>query len=47
MMIDRDRLIEIVKDSLMRNIGKSCNLAENIVDDIITSQREEKNEWKV
>lgn len=29
------------KDSLMRNIGKSCNLAENIVDDIIVSQREE------
>ena len=42
-MTNRDRLIEIVKDSLMRNIGKSCNLAENIVDDIITNQREEKN----
>ena len=36
-MIDRDRLIEIVKDSLMRNIGKSYNLAENIVDDIIAN----------
>ena len=46
-MIDRDRLIEIVKDSLMKHIGKSCNLAENIVDDIIANQREEKNEWKV
>ena len=38
MMIDRDRLVKIVKDSLMRNIGKSCNLAENIVDDIIANQ---------
>ena len=47
MMTNRDRLIEIVKDSLMRNIGKSCNLAENIVDDIIANQREEKNKWKV
>ena len=35
------------KDSLMRNIGKSYNLAENIVDDIIANQREEKNKWKV
>ena len=35
------------RDSLMRNIGKSCNLDENIVDDIIANQREEKNEWKV
>ena len=47
MIIDRYRLIEIVKDSLMRNIGESCNLAENIVNDIIANQREEKNEWKV
>ena len=47
MMTNRDRLIEIVKDSLMRNIGKSCNLAENIIDDIIANQREEKSEWKV
>lgn len=42
MMIDRDRLIEIVKDNLMENIDKSCNLAENIVDDIIVIQREER-----
>lgn len=34
-MTDRDRLIAIVKDSLARNIDKSCNLAENIVDDLI------------
>ena len=26
------------RDSLMRNIGKSCNLAENIVDDIIANK---------
>ena len=31
----RDRLVPIVKDSLMKHIGKSCNLAENIVDDLI------------
>ena len=31
----RERLIGIVKDSLFRNIDKSCGLAENIVDDII------------
>ena len=46
-MTNRDRLIEIVKNSFMINIGKSCNLAENIVDDIIANQREEKNKWKV
>lgn len=40
-------MMMINRDSLMRNIGKSCNLAENIVDDIIANQREEKNEWKV
>lgn len=34
-MTDRDRLIAIVKDSLIRNIGKSCKLAENITDDLI------------
>lgn len=33
---ERDRLIEIVKSSLMKHIGKSCNLAENIVDDLLT-----------
>ena len=31
----RDRLIGIVKSSLMMHIGKSCNLAENIVDDLL------------
>lgn len=34
-MCDRDRLIAIVKDSLIRNISKSCKLAENITDDLI------------
>ena len=33
----RDRLIEFVKDSLKRHIGKSCNLAENITDDILAN----------
>lgn len=41
-MIDRDKLIEIVKDSLMKHIGKSYNIVENIVDDIIVNQREER-----
>ena len=34
-MNDREKLIEIVRNSLKKNIGKSCKLAENIVDDII------------
>ena len=33
----RDRLIEFVKDSLKRHIGKSCNLAENITDDLLAN----------
>ena len=33
----RERLIPIVLDSLMKHIDKSCNLAENIVDDLIAS----------
>lgn len=31
----RDRLIEKIKDSLNRHIGKSCLLAENIADDLL------------
>lgn len=34
-MTDRERLIEIVKNSLIKHIGKSCCLAENIVDDLL------------
>lgn len=34
-MTERERLIEIVRNSLKKNIGKSCKLAENIVDDVI------------
>lgn len=34
-MTDREKLIDLVRNSLKRHIGKSCNLAENIVDDII------------
>ena len=31
----RDRLLEKIKDSLNRHIGKSCLLAENIADDLL------------
>ncbi len=31
----KDRLIEKIKESLNRHIGKSCLLAENIADDLI------------
>lgn len=34
-MLDRERLIEIVKSSLIKHIDKSCCLAENIVDDLL------------
>ena len=36
-MTDREKLIGIVKDSLMRYIGKSCCLAENIVNDLLAN----------
>lgn len=32
----RDRLIEIIKSSLMKHIDKSCKLAENITDDLLS-----------
>ena len=32
----RDRLIELIKASLIRHIDKSCKLAENIADDLLT-----------
>lgn len=31
----RRRLVKLIKDSLAKHIGKSCNLAENIADDLI------------
>ena len=31
----REKLVEIIFDSLLRNIDKSCKLAENIADDLI------------
>lgn len=31
----RDRLVKLVKVSLTKHIGKSCKLAENIVDDLL------------
>jgi hypothetical protein len=33
----KDKLILIIRDSLAHNIGKSCNLAENIATDILNS----------
>jgi len=33
----RERLIELVKASLMKHIDKSCMLAENITDDLIAN----------
>ena len=33
----REKLVDIIFDSLCRNIDKSCNLAENIADDLISS----------
>ncbi len=32
----RDRLIKIVKESLIRHIDKTCKLAENITDDLLS-----------
>jgi hypothetical protein len=31
----RERLISLIKDSLFKHIDKSCNLAENIADDLL------------
>lgn len=31
----REKLIAIIKDSLFKHIDKSCNLAENIADDLL------------
>lgn len=33
----RERLIAIIKNSLFKHIDKSCNLAENIADDLLES----------
>lgn len=32
----RDRLVELIKSSLMKHIDKSCKLAENITDDLLS-----------
>ena len=34
-MNERIRLIELIRNSLKKHIGKSCMLAENIADDLI------------
>lgn len=31
----KEKLVELISESLQRHIGKSCNLAENIADDLI------------
>ena len=33
----REKLVELIFDSLLRHIDKSCKLAENIADDLISS----------
>ncbi len=33
----REKLVELIFDSLCRHIDKSCNLAENIADDLISN----------
>ena len=33
----REKLVELIFDSLCRHIDKSCKLAENIADDLISS----------
>lgn len=33
----RKRLIEFIKESLIKHIGKSCLLAENIADDLLAN----------
>lgn len=34
----REKLVDLIFDSLCRHIDKSCNLAENIADDLIRSR---------
>ena len=34
-MTEREQLIELVKESLMKHIDKSCALAENIAEDLL------------
>ena len=37
MMDVREKLVELIFDSLCRHIDKSCKLAENIADDLISN----------
>ena len=43
----REKLIELIFDSLCRHVDKSCKLAENIADDLISSgvTVQECGEW--
>ena len=36
-MDDREKLVDMIFDSLCRHIDKSCKLAENIADDLISN----------
>lgn len=36
-MTERKRLIELVKQSLIKHIDKTCNLAENITEDLLAN----------
>ncbi len=36
-MNEKDRLTELIRASLMKHVGKSCSLAENIVADLIAN----------
>lgn len=35
--MSKERLVELIKNSLNRHIGKSCLLAENIADDLLAN----------
>lgn len=35
--MSKERLVELIKDSLIRHVGKSCLLAENIADDLLAN----------
>lgn len=36
-MTERERLIELVKQSLIKHIDKTCKLAENITEDLLAN----------
>ena len=38
-MSEKERLIELIKRSLMKHIDKSCKLADNIANDLLVNLR--------